>query len=149
MVTGPVKLGPFNKGIDMTDAKQNQNRWSAMKEWAYKYLGGLFLEDKHGQRVISIGRCMLLSILGWMFYFWASWQSPGLVTAEDVAQVVLDNLPADKTIDEYHIQFAARQIVDALPQALPPLLETAFLTSCAYVFGSKVSMVVNRKLNDQ
>lgn len=124
--------------------------WRGCTWWLYKYVGGLFLEDKDGHRVISIGRCMLLSILGWMFYYWASWDAYGAVTAEELAQVVLDNLPADTTLDQYHIEFAAAQIVDAMPPtSTPPLLETAFLTACAYVFGSKVASVANKRLNGQ
>jgi hypothetical protein len=130
----------------MTETKWAQF-WIGVRLWAFKYIGGLFMEQKDGQRVISIGRCMLLSILGWMFYFWANWQFQGSVTPEQVAQIVLDNLPLDTTINEYHIEFAARQIVSAIPQDVPPLLDTAFLTACAYVFGSKVSSVVADRLN--
>lgn len=121
--------------------------WAKFKWWAYKYIGGLFLEVKDGERVISIGRCMLLAILAWIFYFWSTWHGYGVVTAEQLAQVVLDNLPKDTAISEYHIEFAAKQIVDSMPQSTPPLLETAFLTACAYVFGSKAVGVVNRRLN--
>lgn len=121
--------------------------WEGFKWWAYKYLGGLFLEEKDGHRVISIGRCMLIAVLAWMFYFWSSWHAYGVVTAEQLAQVVLDNLPKDMAVDEYHIEFAAKQVIDSMPQASPPLLETAFLTSCGYVFGSKVAGVINRRLN--
>lgn len=121
--------------------------WAGVREWAYKYIGGLFMEQKDGRRVISIGRCMLLSILGWMFWYWANWQGQGFVTSEELAQVILDQLPPNAQIAEYHIDFAARQVVDSLPQGIPPLLDTAFLTACAYVFGSKVSMVVGKRLN--
>lgn len=44
--------------------------WLKIKNWFYKYLGGLFLEEKNGQMVISIGRAMLLCTFLIMSYFW-------------------------------------------------------------------------------
>jgi hypothetical protein len=126
---------------------EKSKAWENFKWWLYKYIGGLFLEEKEGSRVISIGRCMLLATLAWIFWFWSSWHGYGAITPEELAQVVLDNLPQDAAIETYHVQFAAKEIVEALPQDTPPLLDTVFLTACSYVFGSKVAGIASRRLN--
>ena len=133
----------------MTEETRNRlaAAWGSFKDWAYRYLGGLFLEEKDGKRVISFGRCMLLAILGWMFWFWSSWHGYSAVTAAELGQVILNHLPKDRDITQADVGYAAQQVIDALPKSTPPLLETAFLTSCAYVFGSKVAGVANKRLN--
>jgi hypothetical protein len=132
----------------MTETKTGWAKfWAGLKFWTYKYIGGLCMEEKDGERVISIGRCMLLATLAWLFWFWSSWHGYGSVTPEQLAQIVLENLPADTRLNEYHVQFAAKEIIEALPRGTPPLLDTVFLTACGYVFGSKVAGVVSRRLN--
>lgn len=45
--------------------------WAIFKLWFYKYIGGLFVEQKKdGQLVISIGRVMLMVVFLAMLYFW-------------------------------------------------------------------------------
>lgn len=45
--------------------------WNTFKLWMYKYIGGLFLEEKKdGQLVVSIGRVMLMVVFLIMVYFW-------------------------------------------------------------------------------
>lgn len=45
--------------------------WAVFKLWMYKYIGGLFVEEKKdGQLVISIGRVMLMVVFLTMLYFW-------------------------------------------------------------------------------
>lgn len=44
--------------------------YAAFAAWFYKYAGGLFIEVKDGQKVISIGRVMLLVVFLTMLYFW-------------------------------------------------------------------------------
>jgi hypothetical protein len=47
--------------------------WEQFKAFAYKWIGGLFLEDKNGVLVVSLGRVSFLVVLGWMLVFWSRW----------------------------------------------------------------------------
>lgn len=57
--------------------------YSILATWCYKYIGGLFLEDKNGKLVISIGRTMLLLVFVIMVWFWlfkgAGKEMPGML----------------------------------------------------------------------
>lgn len=44
--------------------------WKGFKEWAYKYIGGLFMESKDGKLTISLGRVSFLGVLSVMGWFW-------------------------------------------------------------------------------
>lgn len=44
--------------------------WATLTAWFYRYVGGLFIEIKDGQKVISIGRVMLICVFLIMAYFW-------------------------------------------------------------------------------
>lgn len=47
--------------------------WGTVKLWSYKYIGGLFLEDKEGHKVISVGRCGLIFMVFRINGFWSGW----------------------------------------------------------------------------
>lgn len=122
--------------------------WQGVRTWAFKYLGGLFMEEKSdGEKVISIGRCMLIAILAWMFSFWSTWMAIMTITPEMLAQAVIAQLPEGSQPNGVDILAAARLVVDALPKAAPPMMQMAFLTACGYVFGTKVQGVVATRLN--
>lgn len=44
--------------------------WLAVKSWTYKYIGGLFMEEKAGKTVISIGRVSLVAVLIALLWVW-------------------------------------------------------------------------------
>ena len=44
--------------------------YATLAAWAHKYIGGLFLEEKDGKMVVSIGRVALLIVLGMMIWVW-------------------------------------------------------------------------------
>lgn len=61
----------------MTDVKKNAFlEWlkkfvTLLGAWAHKYLGGLFMEEKDGKQVVSIGRvsfAVVLSVMIWVWY---------------------------------------------------------------------------------
>lgn len=44
--------------------------WLWVKTYLFKFLGGLFMDDKNGAQVISLGRILLISVFGTMMWFW-------------------------------------------------------------------------------
>jgi len=44
--------------------------WVWIKTYLFKFLGGLFMEDRNGAPVISLGRVALIAVLVQMFIFW-------------------------------------------------------------------------------
>jgi len=44
--------------------------WEGLKTWCFKYIGGLFMEDKAGQMVVSLGRVAILLVLLQMMWIW-------------------------------------------------------------------------------
>ena len=134
----------------MIDEKETgaQRFFKALCHWAYKYVGGLFMEDKgDGKKVVSIGRCLLISIVLWLFWFWSDWSGAMTITADALAAALVSQLPEGAEISGVDILAASTRVVDALPTAAPPMLETAFLTMCGYVFGSKITGAVAKRLN--
>lgn len=123
--------------------------WESLRDWAFKYIGGLFMEEKGetGKKVISIGRCMLIAILAWMFSFWGTWMGIITITPEALADAMMTHLPEGSQVNGVDILAAAQKVVDALPTSAPPLMETAFLTACGYVFGTKASGIIGKRLN--
>lgn len=122
--------------------------WQGVRNWAFKYIGGLFMEEKEpGKRIISIGRCMLIAILGWMFIFWGTWMGIMTITPEALAQAIVAVLPEGSQVHGVDVLAAAQKVVDALPSSAPPLMDLAFLTACTYVFGTKVNGVISKRLN--
>ncbi len=121
--------------------------WLSVKEWAFKYIGGLFMEEKNGdgKKIISIGRCLLIAVVIAMVRFWETWIGAMTLTPEMLAQVIVMALPEGNTVSGVDILAAATKVVEALPTAAPPLLQTAFLTACGYVFGSKIKTAVGKK----
>jgi hypothetical protein len=121
--------------------------WISVKEWAFKYIGGLFMEEKNGdgKKVISIGRCLLIVVVIAMIRFWETWMGAMTLTPEMLAQAVVEALPENSTATGVDVLAASAKVVEALPTAAPPLLGTAFMTACGYVFGSKVKNAVGKK----
>ena len=44
--------------------------WTWIQEWTYKYLGGLFMDDKGGKLTVSLGRVTILLVLFQMMWVW-------------------------------------------------------------------------------
>lgn len=44
--------------------------WSWIRTYLWKFLGGLFLDEKAGQQVISLGRVMLIIVFAVMLHCW-------------------------------------------------------------------------------
>lgn len=44
--------------------------WNGIRSWCYKYIGGLFMDDKAGQLTVSLGRVTLLLVLIQMMWVW-------------------------------------------------------------------------------
>jgi hypothetical protein len=135
----------------MTEETKSKLRifWEGVRVWCFKYIGGLFMEEKDGKQVISIGRCLLIAVVGWMFSFWGVWIGALTITPEVLAQALVTQLPEGTEISGVDILAAADKVVDALPSAAPPLMQTAFLTACGYVFGSKASSILDKRLNNR
>lgn len=120
--------------------------WRGAKAWAFKYIGGLFMENKHGDgKVISIGRCMLIAILAWMFSFWGTWMATMTLTPEALALALMGQLPDGAAVTGVDVLAAAQKVVDAMPSAAPPMMEMAFLTACGYVFGTKIKTAIQQR----
>jgi len=41
-----------------------------MKDWVYKYVGGLFMEEKKGKMIMSLGRVVFVMIVAQMMIKW-------------------------------------------------------------------------------
>jgi len=56
----------------MTEQKQNKAClvWSKICGWVYKYVGGLFMEEKNGKLTISLGRVAIILVLFQMMWVW-------------------------------------------------------------------------------
>jgi len=119
--------------------------WDNVRGWAFKYIGGLFMEEKNGdgKKVISIGRCMLIAVLAWMFVFWGHWVTIITITPEALALLIVANLPEGSTVSGVDVLAASKKVVDALPSSAPPLLGDAFFTAGGYVFGTKAVKVAS------
>lgn len=44
--------------------------WVGLRAWCFKYIGGLFMEEKAGQMVVSLGRVSILLVLLQMMWVW-------------------------------------------------------------------------------
>lgn len=121
--------------------------WQNVRDWAFKYIGGLIMDEKDGKMIISIGRCMLIAVLGWMFTFWGHWVGAMSITPEILATAMVAQLPEGAQVNGVDVLAAAGLVVDALPSSAPPLMQTTFLTACGYVFGTKAKNVLSERLN--
>jgi len=52
------------------ELKWYERIWKGVRSWAYKYIGGLFMDEKNGQLTMSLGRVTLLLILFQMMWVW-------------------------------------------------------------------------------
>jgi hypothetical protein len=44
--------------------------WDKVKDYLFKFFGGLFMDDRNGSPCISLGRVLLLAVMVQMFIFW-------------------------------------------------------------------------------
>lgn len=58
-------------------ASEKKSFWDRLKAihavvaaWCFKYIGGLFMEEKDGKMVVSLGRVLLLIVFMIMVWFW-------------------------------------------------------------------------------
>jgi len=121
--------------------------WQGVRDWAFKYIGGLFMDEKDGRKIISIGRCLLIFVVFWMAYFWSTWAAVMTLTPEMIAAAIVAQLPEGSQVSGVDVLAAAQKVVDAIPRSEPPLMALAFTTACLYVFGTKVKNVVDKRLN--
>lgn len=122
--------------------------WKATKDWAYKYIGGLFMIEKDGgKKVVSVSRVLLIATMGWLFYFWSDWTAAMTLTPEAIALAINAQLPEGKEIAGVDLLAASQKIIDNLPKTEPPMLKTVFLTLCGYAFGDKIVGIARKKLN--
>ena len=78
-------------------------------DWSYRYIGGLFMEQKDGKSVISIGRVAFMGVLGIMAWYWLFKSAP--IVPEGKPPIQLE---------------------------LPDGLIEAFYALAGYVFGTKL-----------
>ena len=45
--------------------------WQSIREWTFKYIGGLFMDEKHGKTVMSLGRSAMVLILVMFVWVWS------------------------------------------------------------------------------
>jgi hypothetical protein len=121
--------------------------WQSIKAWAYKWIGGLFLEDKGGAQVISLGRVTFLIVFGWMLTFWTRWYLAAPLDAAALAAATLALLPLDQSLLPTDVANACRDAIASLTASreLPPGILEVFWTLTAYVFGGKVTDALKTK----
>ena len=44
--------------------------WLWVKNYLWKFVGGLFMDEKDGTQAVSLGRVLLLAVMVQMFIFW-------------------------------------------------------------------------------
>lgn len=44
--------------------------WNWVKTYLWKFIGGLFLDEKQGAQVISLGRVLVILTFAWMAHCW-------------------------------------------------------------------------------
>lgn len=44
--------------------------WISLKAWTYKYIGGLFMDEKHGKLTVSLGRVAMVLMLIMFIWIW-------------------------------------------------------------------------------
>lgn len=56
----------------MTEEKKAKllSFWLGLKAWCYKYIGGLFMEEKGGKLTVSLGRVAMVLILIMFVWVW-------------------------------------------------------------------------------
>jgi len=66
--------------------------WTWIQEWTYKYLGGLFMDDKGGKLTVSLGRVTILLVLFQMMWIWRRMAldgEPGVELPDGMLEVFL------------------------------------------------------------
>jgi len=46
------------------------SKWSVVKDWVFKYVGTLFMDQKNGSYTMSLGRVLLTCLSGFAIYIW-------------------------------------------------------------------------------
>lgn len=68
---------------DQNERKWYERLWRGVRDWASKYIGGLFMEtnSEDGQRRISLGRVLLMITMFHMIWTWRQGDElpPGLL----------------------------------------------------------------------
>jgi len=127
----------------MTEETESKFRmiWDTIKLWTYKFVGGLIMEQKTGgTQVVSIGRILLLCVMGWMFAYWTGWAQAAMITADSVVDAFLSQgLVYGPEFTSEMMYRTADKVVMALPKKdLPPGLLEVFFALLTYVGGGKV-----------
>lgn len=58
------------KEIQKSEEKWYVRLWSGVRAWCYKYIGGLFMDEKAGKLTVSLGRVTILLVLFQMMWVW-------------------------------------------------------------------------------
>lgn len=119
--------------------------WSGVKKWAYKWVGGIFLEEKKdGTLAVSLGRVSFVGVLGYMVSIWEKWKPVRIDPKE-----LVEALKAAGDLSQDTIGQAIVAATHGAPDlsSMPAGLMEVFYVLAGYILGGKALGALKEKWN--